>query len=225
MEQELTIPELKAAQRNLAAAQERDRAGWVGLRRRDGQPVFAPAEQRERELGLRAQFNQALASVNGAIEQVRADAQRELEAIGAADPTRAFQPSELEMIHARTPLSLEDARRLSESQLEGRLRAALASGDKIERYVALRVGRTLRDERQERSEAERRARGATAAFGVSAMSQGLVSVLAELGACFVDTRRREAAEARMREADALAIEMALVRHLGDKAHGQAALRR
>ena len=154
-------------------------------------------EQREREQAARAAFSKDLAAVSERLDAIVAEAQAELVAVAASDPTKHFVTTELERITLRTPIVTEDLRHLPEPAQVARLRAALASGERAERYAALRAGRALLAEREaskERQPLELRAgRPVVAPPDYSE----LAAVVRELEAGLIDSARQERAEERI----------------------------
>ena len=178
-----------ALERDIDAAEARYQQALAALNRPDGSPMYAPDEQREREQAARAAFSKDLAAISERLDAIVA--------VEAVDPTKTMTTVELERIGLRTPIVTEDLRNLPEAVQVARLRAALTSGERAERYVALRAGRALLAERNARRGQEpttlRNGRPVVTPPDYSE----LAAVVRELEAGFIDSARRQRAEERI----------------------------
>ena len=114
---------------------ERDRAG---LFRPDGQPKYGQAEMAERESAIAEGVRRAIAAADQAV--VVAVAQADLAGAAAAspDPVAWLTAAELEDAGLRRAFVAEDMDRLALPELERRLSAVVASGDRVGAFLHAR---------------------------------------------------------------------------------------
>ncbi len=202
-----------ALERDIDTAEQRFHQSFSDLTRPDGTPVYAPAEQREREAAARAAFHKDLTAVGEQLDTVISAAEAEIATVAAEDPTTRFTTAELERISFRTAIVTEDLRHLPEPLQLARFRAVLDSSDRAERYVYLRAGRALLAE-QGRGPGDEPATDHNGwRVGLPAAMTALGEMVAALERGFTDTARRERAEARIAAAQGVSFKMGEVRYM------------
>ena len=196
-------------ERDIDAAEARYQAALADLTRPDGAPRYSPAEHTERETAAHATFRRDLAALNDRLGAIVTDARAELLTVAASDPTKGFTTSELERVNLRTSIVTEDLRQLPEDVQVARLRAALTSGERAERYIALRAGRAVLAEREREREQRRNDNRGVPMPDYSA----LAAVMRELEAGFIDSARRERAEERIAAAERVSAQIGVRRYM------------
>ena len=199
-------------ERDIDAAEARYQAALADLTRPDGAPRYSPAEHTERETAAHATFRRDLAALNDRLGAIVTDARAELLTVAASDPTKGFTTSELERVNLRTSIVTEDLRQLPEDVQVARLRAALTSGERAERYIALRAGRAVLAER-EREQRRNDNRGVPMPD-----YSALAAIVRELEAGFIDSASRERAEERIAAAERVSAQIG-VRHYMASTYG------
>ena len=196
-----------AIERDIDTAEARYQAALADLTRPDGAPRYSPAEHTERETAAHATFRRDLAALNDRLDAIVTDARAALLTVAASDPTKGFTTSELERVNLRTSIVTEDLRQLPEDVQVARLRAALTSGERAERYIALRAGRAVLAER-EREQRRNDNRGVPMPD-----YSALAAVVRELEAGFIDSARRERAEERIAAAERVSAQIGVRRYM------------
>lgn len=175
-------------------------------------PVYSADETRAREAAIRTAFHRGVTAIAESISTINAEAEAELDAVSASDPTARFSTAELEAISRRTPIVAEDLAAAPEPVQLARLRAALTAGS-AERYIALRAGRALLAERARQRAASvpeyRDGRPVTPPVDRSDVAQAV----AALAATFVDQARRERAEAKLAAVGSVSGKLAATRYM------------
>lgn len=148
---ELTDTDIERAQSAMQRAQESYTAeierNMRQLVRSDGQPVYGPVEMREREQAIReaaaATRDPVLQRYQEEAEQAMAEAERAVALLDGADRLATLSADDAARASVRRPFVQEDAA-LPVDQLERRIAAVVAAGDKVEallfdRYVRRRL--------------------------------------------------------------------------------------
>lgn len=124
---------------------EREKA-LAGLRR-DGQPIYAPAEEQRRREEIEQKYQSALRTVKESIAQTIKEAEAELAASGATDPLARLTDDEMARAANRREFIREDWELLGLETLVHRIRRALESRDRAEMALHQRYGQTALNER------------------------------------------------------------------------------
>ncbi len=125
------------------AVQRRD-AGLAELERPDGSNLYGPEEHAEREAAIEAEFKSTMDAIEGEIDKRIARGEEALLMAENADPTDALTTSELERANAKRAFVSDEASTLPLEDLERRLRAVLAQGDRPTMFLyALYAGQRV----------------------------------------------------------------------------------
>ncbi len=105
------------------------------LYRPDGSKLYSDEEHAERAKALDEGFQAELYSIEGDIDQRIAEAQQVIFMAQHSDPSAMLSVEELEFANARRAFVGDEVLALGQEALRGRLRAALATGDRPAMYL------------------------------------------------------------------------------------------
>ena len=131
--------ELKARAEKAVATYE---AGIEKLHRPDGTRHYSEAEHKERESALRTARNTELDAVESIAGREIDEAQQTIDNLENGDPTMLLDTSELQAAGAKKAFVEDDVSTLGTKELETRLRAVLASGEKASIFCYLQATRS-----------------------------------------------------------------------------------
>ena len=160
----------------------------------DGQPVYAPEEHQQRLDGLLADYDSVGADVKATAEEAIAAGRQELAKLDGASPLDRLTAEEQQAASTRALFVREDCETLPLSQLTARVRAVLASGDRVDSYLLGRYAGARLNADGQRSP------------GQSLERTALAEVLQELQGRLADPKakeKREKAEQRISSAQVL----------------------
>ena len=179
----------------LERAAERFEAAKAALfRSGDGQPMYAPEEHQQRLDGLLAEYDDVGAEIKATAEEAIAAGRQELAKLDSASPLDRLTADEQQAASVRALFVREDCETLPLGPLTARVRAVLASGDRVDAYLLGRYAGARLDADRQRSP------------GQSLERAALAAVLTELQGRLADPKakeKRERAEQRISSAQVL----------------------
>lgn len=129
------------------AVQRRD-AGLAELERPDGSKLYGPEEHAEREAAIEDEFKATMDAIEGEVDKRIAAGEETLLLAQSADPVDTLTTSELERANAKRAFVSDEALTLPPKDLERRLRAVLAQGDRPTMFLyALYAGQRVGNEK------------------------------------------------------------------------------
>jgi hypothetical protein len=111
------------------------------LYREDGRQRYVGAEHAERLGKIREQFSSSMDEIESEVAEEITRNEIALTAVEFSDPVDSLSVEELERANARRALVSEDVEKLPLEELAGRMKAALASGDRAGMYLLARAAR------------------------------------------------------------------------------------
>ena len=121
------------------AAAERLEAERKRLRQPDGAPLYVPEELAKRETALLARFDQDTRLIADEADKDLAAAERTLARLEGADPLDRLDSDQLQRAGALKAFIDEDVATLPAADLEARIAAVVASGDRVRAVLYVRA--------------------------------------------------------------------------------------
>jgi hypothetical protein len=128
-------------QQNVDSTADRYEAEKAQLFREDGSKRHSDSEHRERAGALREKFYGEMDQLEAEIGEEINRRETALVAVEFSDPADSLSVGELQRASARRELVSEDAAKLPLGELAGKMKAALASGDRAMMYLLSRSAR------------------------------------------------------------------------------------
>jgi hypothetical protein len=116
-------------------ALERHEEAKRALHRPDGTPKYVEDEMRERQRELEQEFRAEMDRLEEDVDRRIAETEGELLKLEHSDPSAALSARELEEANPRRAFAADEVYGLSEEALIQRLRAVLASDDRVGQYL------------------------------------------------------------------------------------------
>jgi hypothetical protein len=174
----------------------------------DGRPIYSLEQHASRLEALLSELDEAVQAAKTVADREIEKSKRELDLLGA-DPSGRLSSDELAAATRRMRIFREDFETLSLEQLTLRARAAVASKDRAEQYLALRYGRRRVD-----AELARARDGQSTPMSRRGLTE-LAHAIDELGARFSNDAGRDAIQQRIYAAQELQVQAARVRAQAD----------